>query len=68
MYGGGGGGLGEGEADSDLQCGQLTRETLTLVNIYLFGKSKGGFCHPCFISYKYIYEFRAFDTKRKEEE
>ena len=58
--------LGEGEADSDLQA----RETLTLASIYLFAKGKGGggVCHPCFVSYKYIYEVRAFHTKRKDEE
>ena len=63
----GSGRLGEGEAHSDLQA----RETLTLASIYLFAKGKGGgggVCHPCFVSYKYIYEVRAFHTKRKDEE
>ena len=50
-------------------CSGQARETLTLESIYLFAKSKGGgVCHPCFLSYKYIYEVRAFDAKRKDEE
>ena len=36
-------------------CSGQARETLTLVSIYLFAKSKGGrgggVCHPCFVSY-----------------
>lgn len=54
-------------------CSGQARETLTLASIHLFAKSKGGgggegVCHPCFVSYKYIYEVRTFHTKRKDEE
>ena len=53
-------------------CSGQARETLTFASIYLFAKStgggRGGVCHPFFLSYKYIYEVRAFHTKRKDEE
>ena len=70
--GGGGGGVGDGGGGGGGGiCSGRAREILTLASIHLFAKSKGGgggVCHPCFVSYKYIYEVRAFHTKRKDEE